>query len=91
MAEQEQVYPTATKGLAGRRKNLAPSVAAAFKEFSRSVFAGGALDAKTKQLIAVAVAHVTHVTRCPYCVRGHARSALQHGSCHVAPLPRIPG
>jgi alkylhydroperoxidase/carboxymuconolactone decarboxylase family protein YurZ len=31
-----------------------------------------ALDEKTKQLIAVAVAHVTE---CPYCIRGHTPSA----------------
>ena len=36
-----------------------------------------ALPAKTKQLIAVAVAHVT---QCPYCIRGHTKSALHHGA-----------
>jgi AhpD family alkylhydroperoxidase len=41
------------------------------------VFADGALPVKTKQLIAVAVAHVT---QCPYCIRGHTKSALQHGA-----------
>jgi AhpD family alkylhydroperoxidase len=30
-----------------------------------------------KQLIAVAVAHVT---QCPYCIRGHTNSAMQHGA-----------
>jgi AhpD family alkylhydroperoxidase len=30
---------------------------------------------KTKQVIAVA-----HVTPCPYCIRGHTKSALQHGA-----------
>jgi AhpD family alkylhydroperoxidase len=37
----------------------------------------GALPAKTKQLIAVAVAHVT---QCPYCIRGHTKAALRHGA-----------
>ena len=32
---------------------------------------------KTKQLIAVAVAHVTH---CPYCIRGHTKAAMRHGA-----------
>jgi AhpD family alkylhydroperoxidase len=32
---------------------------------------------KTKQLIAVAVAHVT---QCPYCIRGHTGAALQKGA-----------
>jgi len=41
------------------------------------VFADGALPAKTKQLIAVAVAHVT---QCPYCIKGHTKAALRHGA-----------
>ncbi len=77
MTEQEQLYPAVTKELAEQRKNLAPKPAEAFKAFCRSVFAAGALPAKTKQLIAVAVAHVT---QCPYCIRGHTSAALQHGA-----------
>jgi AhpD family alkylhydroperoxidase len=77
MSEQEQVYPATTKELAEQRKRLAPKPAAAFKAFSRSVFAEGALPAKTKQLIAVAVAHVT---QCPYCIREHTSAALQQGA-----------
>jgi AhpD family alkylhydroperoxidase len=41
------------------------------------VFKAGALDAKTKQLIAVAAAHVT---QCPYCIRGHTKQALRAGA-----------
>jgi AhpD family alkylhydroperoxidase len=77
MPEQEQMYPSATKELAELRKRLAPGPAEAFKAFSQSVFADGALDVKTKQLIAVAVAHVT---QCPYCIRSHTRSAIQRGA-----------
>jgi AhpD family alkylhydroperoxidase len=77
MSEQEQIYPPATRELAEQRKRLAPKPAEAFKAFSQSVFADGALPAKTKRLIAVAVAHVT---QCPYCIRGHTKSALQHGA-----------
>lgn len=77
MNEQEQVYPTVTKQIAEQRKRLAPGPAEAFKAFSRSVFAEGALPAKTKQLITVAVAHVT---QCPYCIRGHTSAALQSGA-----------
>ena len=75
MVEQERIYPPATKELAAKRKSLAPKPAEAFKAFSQSVFAEGALPAKTKQLIAVAVAHVT---QCPYCIRGHTHAAVQH-------------
>jgi len=77
MAEQEQIFPTVTKELAEQRKSLASKPAEAFKAFNRSVFAEGALPAKAKQLIAVAVAHVT---QCPYCIRGHTSAALQHGA-----------
>ena len=77
MSEQEQVYLQATRELAEQRNRLAPKTAEAFKAFSRSVFAEGALPAKTKQLIAVAVAHVT---QCPYCIRGHTSAALQQGA-----------
>src|ERR1035437_2566736 len=70
------IYPQATPALARKRHDLAPGIADAFKAFSAAVFAGGALPGITKQLIAVAVAHVT---QCPYCIRGHTRAALQHG------------
>jgi Carboxymuconolactone decarboxylase family len=55
----EDMYPAATPELASRRKELAPEINEAFEHFSRAVFADGALPEKTKQLIAVAVAHVT--------------------------------
>ncbi len=77
MPEQSQTYPSTTPELRERRKSLAPKPAEAFRAFSQSVFAEGALSAKTKQLIAVAVAHVT---QCPYCIRGHTQSALQQGA-----------
>src|SRR5690606_10280078 len=50
---------------------------AAFRAFSKAVFAEGALPEKTKQLIAVAVAHVT---QCPYCIKGHTKAAKQKGA-----------
>ena len=41
------------------------------------MFKAGAIDEKTKQLIAVAVAHVT---QCPYCIKGHTKLAKQKGA-----------
>jgi AhpD family alkylhydroperoxidase len=73
----EAVHHPTTTALAARRKELAPATHRAFEEFSRAVFADGALDRKTKQLIAVAVAHVT---QCPYCIDGHTRLADRHGA-----------
>jgi AhpD family alkylhydroperoxidase len=77
MSEQTPMYPPPSKEFAEQRKRLAPRPAETFKAFSQSVFADGAIPAQTKQLIAVAVAHVT---QCPYCIRGHTKAALQHGA-----------
>ena len=71
------LYPEATHALAEQRNRLAPGPAESFRAFSKSVFAPAALPTKTKQLIAVAVAHVT---QCPYCIRGHTRAALREGA-----------
>jgi len=73
----EHVYPPPSKELSQKRQELAPEIGAAFQEFSNKVFADGALPSKTKQLIAVAVAHVT---QCPYCIKGHTKAALRHGA-----------
>ena len=77
MQMQEQLYPVGSKELARKRTQLAPEISTAFKAFGAIVFADGALPAKTKQLIAVAAAHVT---QCPYCIRGHTQAALEHGA-----------
>jgi AhpD family alkylhydroperoxidase len=73
----DDVYPPPSSELSRRRHELAPDTDAAFRAFSKQVFADGALSAKTKQLIAVAVAHVT---QCPYCIRGHTKAALRAGA-----------
>ncbi len=59
------------------REQLTPETLNAWRAFSRQVFADGALSAKTKDLIAVAVAHVT---QCPSCIRAHTRSARTRGA-----------
>ncbi len=73
----DSTYPAVTRELVEARRALAPETEDAFRTFSRKVFADGALPAKTKELIAVAVAHVT---QCPYCIKGHTRSAKRHGA-----------
>lgn len=69
--------PSASREFSQKRRALAPETEKAFQEFSRQVFSSGALPVKTKQLIAVAVAHVT---QCSYCIRGHTKAALRHGA-----------
>jgi AhpD family alkylhydroperoxidase len=77
VAESNTVYPPATAEIGRRRRELAPEVNDAFERFSRAVFSPGALPEKTKQLIAVAVAHVT---QCPYCIAGHSQLARRKGA-----------
>ncbi len=72
-----EMYPKATRELADLRHSLAPDADAAFQAFGKAVFKDGALSAKTKQLIAVAVAHVT---QCPYCITGHTKAAQRAGA-----------
>ena len=71
------LYPKATAAVARRRKELTPAATEAFEDFSKAVFAEGALDERTKQLIAVAVAHTT---QCPYCITGHTKLAQAKGA-----------
>ena len=73
----DAMYPKATRETAQTRRDLAPGTQAAFDAFSRQVFAEGALSAKMKQIVAVAVAHVT---QCPYCIKGHTKAALRAGA-----------
>lgn len=70
-------FPKAARAFAEQRHALAPEIDAAFHAFSKAVFADGALDRKTKQLIAVAV---SHVTQCPWCIEGHAKRAKREGA-----------
>jgi AhpD family alkylhydroperoxidase len=77
MTQPTDVYPSPTKQLTDMRRTLAPAQIDAFRAFAQAVFADGALDARTKQLIAVAVAHAT---QCPYCIRSHTKTAMQKGA-----------
>lgn len=73
----DSIYPPPTQDIARKRRELAPDQQAAFDAFGKAVFGEGALPSKMKQVIAVAVAHVT---QCPYCIRGHTKAALRAGA-----------
>ena len=73
----ESVYPIIDESIARRRRELTVETRRAFSAFSRQVFADGALPGKVKQLIAVAVAHVT---QCPYCIDAHTQLAVKQGA-----------
>lgn len=70
-------FPKPSREISERRHALAPEADDAFKAFNKAVFADGALDTRTKQLIAVAVAHVT---QCPWCIEGHVKAARREGA-----------
>lgn len=55
----------------------APDLWAKFQEYYGGVFAEGALSAREKALIALAVAHVLP---CPYCIDAYSRTCLEQGS-----------
>ena len=74
---EKPIYPAASREIAQMREELAPEILNTFRAFSHQVFADGALPSKTKELIAVAVAHVT---QCPYCIRGHTKRARLKGA-----------
>jgi len=49
----------------------------AWTKWNDLVMAPGKLDKKTKELVAVAC---TYMTRCPYCIEGHAKAAVKAGA-----------
>jgi AhpD family alkylhydroperoxidase len=60
-----------------RMRELAPEAYRAFLDFDGKAFAPGALDAKTKELIAVGIAHIT---QCPWCIDAHTGRATKAGA-----------
>ena len=60
----------------GRYAELAPDAWKGFQAFDRAAMADGVIPAKTKELMAVAVAMTT---QCPYCIEIHAKKAKDAG------------
>jgi len=58
-------------------RDLRPNLFKAFMEFDSKVFEEGALNIKTKELIAVAAGHIT---QCPYCIDAHTKRAVAAGA-----------
>jgi 4-carboxymuconolactone decarboxylase len=55
----------------------APDLAKKFFDWYGAVFADGALSAREKSLIALAVAHAV---QCPYCIDAYTTASLEKGS-----------
>lgn len=65
------LYKQSYKNRLGEINKLAPEAAKAFGQFDQKAMAEGVLPTKLKELIAVAVAHVTG---CPYCIDIHVKN-----------------
>src|SRR5690554_140094 len=75
--KNDDLLPKVSRELVKQRAALEPEIMEAWNGFNKAVFKDGALDEKTKQLIAVAVAHTT---QCPYCIRSHTKDAMRKGA-----------
>ena len=60
-----------------RMRELAPEAYRAFLDFDGKAFAEGALSVKTKELVALGVAHIT---QCPWCIDAHTKRAAKAGA-----------
>jgi len=58
-------------------REVVPEQYRAFLDFDGKVFADGALPVKTKELIALGIAHIT---QCPWCIDAHAKRAIKAGA-----------
>jgi alkylhydroperoxidase/carboxymuconolactone decarboxylase family protein len=56
--------------------NWSPALGEKFFDYYQTVFQEGALSAREKSLIALAV---SHVVQCPYCIDAYTRDGLQRG------------
>ena len=73
-------WPDLTRGLSAELKNLrggAPEIMKAFSSIAQTALAQGALDAKTKELIAVGI---SVAVRCDDCIAFHVKAAVDHGA-----------
>jgi AhpD family alkylhydroperoxidase len=60
-----------------RMRELAPETYKAFLEFDQKAFKDGAIPARTKELIALGIAHIT---QCAWCINAHTRKASLAGA-----------
>ncbi len=73
-------WPDLTKSLSAELKNLrggAPELMKAFSSLAQAALAPGALDPKTKELIALGIGVAV---RCDDCIAFHVKAAVDHGA-----------
>ncbi len=77
---EQRNWPDFTRALSTELRSLrggAPEVMQGFATLARSALAEGALDGKTKELIAVAV---SVAARCDDCIGFHVKAAVERGA-----------
>lgn len=73
-------WPGFARGLSGELRNLrgaTPDVMNAFSSLAKSALAPGALDTKTKELIATGI---SVAIRCDDCIAFHVKAAVERGA-----------
>lgn len=73
-------WPELVKELTGPLRDLrggAPEVMKAFSNLAQAALSGKALDAKTKELIALGI---SVAVRCDDCIAFHVKAAVEHGA-----------
>ena len=60
-----------------KMRELAPETYRAFLEFDQKAFKDGAIPNKTKELIALGIAHIT---QCAWCIDAHTKKASTAGA-----------
>jgi alkylhydroperoxidase/carboxymuconolactone decarboxylase family protein len=61
----------------GEMRRVNPELGAAFFDYYDSAMKEGALSAREKSLIALAVAHTL---KCPYCIEAYTKSCMKKGA-----------
>jgi AhpD family alkylhydroperoxidase len=72
-----QSFITQTDKRMGELRGGIPGVAKGFHEIARAAIAGGALDSKTKELMALAIGIAA---RCDGCLAYHAKASAKYGA-----------
>ena len=77
MSDRDHYYHQHDLARFGEINRGAPELAKKFFDWYGAVFAEGALTAREKALIALAV---SHAVQCPYCIDAYTTASLEHGS-----------
>ena len=77
MDDRQHYYHAHDLGKFGDIGKSRPELARKFFDWYGAVFADGALSAREKSLIALAVAHTV---QCPYCIDAYSKDSLEKGA-----------